>query len=96
MTLAELEDRLSIEEYMEWMILESIEPFGERAAYLRAGLSFDFEKGIGQAPKQTLAGKQGLAGRKELKFEGAEEMNKAMQGLMKEFPGAIRMRPKPN
>ena len=94
MTLAELEDRLSIEEYMEWMILESIEPYGERAAYLRAGLSFDFEKGIGKAPQQTL--KQGLAGRKEMKFEGAEEMNKAMQALMKDFPGAIKMRPKPN
>lgn len=88
MTMAELEERLSIEEYMEWMILESIEPFGERAAYLRAGLSFDFEKGIGKAPKQSLAsGKPGPS-------KGAEQINAAMQAFMKENPGAIRMRPK--
>ncbi len=90
MTVETLADTMCINEFMRWMLLERIEPYGEAAAWLRAGLSFDFETGISKAPQQ----RQGLAGRKEFHSKGAEEMNKAMQALMKEFPDSIRMRPK--
>ena len=38
MTHADLMTRMSFNEFMEWMALERVEPFGERAAYLRTGL----------------------------------------------------------
>lgn len=38
MTRAELVARMSPDEFLEWMVLERLEPFGEMADYLRTGL----------------------------------------------------------
>lgn len=38
MTRDEMMRRISYSEFIEWMILENIEPFGERGDYLRAGI----------------------------------------------------------
>lgn len=37
MTRGEMLSRMSSEEFAHWMVLEQIEPFGERAEYIRAG-----------------------------------------------------------
>jgi len=38
MTRAEMLQRMSSSEFFEWMVLEQVEPFGEQADYLRAGI----------------------------------------------------------
>src|SRR5262245_1750029 len=55
MTRAELRERLSMRELQQWLILEAIEPFGERAAYWRSGLICATIANVNRDPKKTLA-----------------------------------------
>jgi hypothetical protein len=38
MTRDELRDRITVEEFQQWFILERIEPFGEYGEWMRAGV----------------------------------------------------------
>lgn len=83
-------ERMGAFEFLEWMILESVEPFGEKAHYLRAGVSFDFHDGIGKDQPS----KSSKRTQEDIKMTTPDGMNAAMQVFSMLNPGAIRMKPK--
>lgn len=83
-------ERMGACEFLEWLILEQIEPYGEKANYLRAGISFDYEKGIGKSEPQPSASKQ----HGEIQVSDPDGMNDAMRVFAMLNPGKIRMKPK--
>lgn len=76
---------MPITDFVELMYQERIEPFGEAANWLRAGVSFDFVNGIGDRSK---------AKPQTAQFSTPDSIHQFMQGFMQNNPGAIRMKPK--